>query len=70
MADANFWMKVANAQAKTDGKRPPFKSAWQRAKDSVPRCARCDDWERAGLSSRCPTCDAEILDRYDEMNKA
>ena len=37
---------------------------WVRAKALVPRCQRCDDWNKMGLSSRCPDCDKQILDHY------
>lgn len=41
---------------------------WQKAKDSIPRCSNCEDWERMGLSSRCPACDARILAKYNKLN--
>lgn len=29
--------------------------------DNEPVCPRCADWQRLGLSNRCPSCDAERL---------
>lgn len=40
---------------------------WEQAKRSVPRCTRCDDWHKAGLSDRCPSCDHEICETFDRL---
>lgn len=41
--------------------------AWVAAKESVPRCDRCEDWQRQGLSSRCPGCDGDVLAEYARL---
>lgn len=43
---------------------------WEQAKRSVPRCTRCDDWHKAGLANRCPSCDHEIGEKFDQLVEA
>jgi len=34
-----------------------------------PQCARCQEWERLGLSRTCPTCDALMIAEQAEMDR-
>lgn len=40
---------------------------WFAAKKAVPRCVRCDEWEKAGLSNRCPACDEKIIAHFNAL---
>jgi hypothetical protein len=45
----------------------PSRELWLKAQQDVGTCMRCVDWDRMGLSATCPSCDASILKRYDEL---
>lgn len=38
---------------------------WREITSAHKPCPRCEEWSRLGLSSTCPSCDAEMLAELD-----